>query len=449
MATTRGHVNTGSASAVQMHSLPILELSTLLGEASIEASNVEALKDESLQTWLELSRTELLSRLHRIGIKPLAQRQRLANALARAVREGRCTGSHDQTPSTAASARAMAPAAIERLSMALMACSDEASRQAMLHKLGLSEADATLLSAADGQLEAMPWPRLARALAGEYMAARDAALLPDAMRFASVRLGFYAPRLGSLGSELTCAIYDYADFGEQFLGFTAFVFYDANAANSAAAVSRFSTRFGDRLIALPGSLDAAAGAYEEAMNLACVASLYVLKFGHALMPRIGGLSSSIKILVHAVGEARQAHGNVFSRCSPCVPAAARVSVVPFVVRQPCLTPSEGEKGDMRAELGIAPTDIVFGRYGAHAGFDVPVARSALISVAKRRRDVWFLLMRTAHVEGTADLPNVVYLPCAVDDDGLERFIRTCDAMLHGRAEGEAFGQAAGRLANRS
>ena len=54
-------------------------------------------------------------------------------------------------------------------------------------------------------------------------------------------------------------------------------------------------------------------------------------------------------------------------------------------------------------------------------------------------------METDKVEGTGGLSNVVYLPCAVDDDGLERFIRTCDAMLHGRAEGEAFGQAAARF----
>jgi glycosyltransferase involved in cell wall biosynthesis len=38
-------------------------------------------------------------------------------------------------------------------------------------------------------------------------------------------------------------------------------------------------------------------------------------------------------------------------------------------------------------------------------------------------------------------PNIIHLPASSDCDTKSRFIRSCDAMLHARYDGETFGLA--------
>ena len=104
---------------------------------------------------------------------------------------------------------------------------------------------------------------------------------------------------------------------------------------------------------------------------------------------------------------------------------------------------------MREELGIPPDATVFGRHGGFDVFDIFEAQGAVLSVARARPDIYFLFLNTRPLVmdeyGEADVArtpaNIIHLPATMEDDAKQRFIRTCDAMLHARRSGETFGLA--------
>ena len=65
-------------------------------------------------------------------------------------------------------------------------------------------------------------------------------------------------------------------------------------------------------------------------------------------------------------------------------------VVPHIVR-----PVSAVGPDLRLELGIPAGATVFGRHGGSDTFDIPEARAAVLRVAHKRSDVYFLLMNTS------------------------------------------------------
>ena len=153
----------------------------------------------------------------------------------------------------------------------------------------------------------------------------------------------------------------------------------------------------------------------------------------------------VRTFVHAVFEATTPHGSVYARISPCVPAQVgdrsgrqAVPVVPHIVRPVSLAGP-----DLRAQLGIPQTATVFGRHGGYETFNIPEARAAVLKVALSRPDLYFLLLNTRPLVpgGKGGLKNIIYLDAMVDDEGKAAFIRTCDAMLHARLDGETFGLA--------
>jgi hypothetical protein len=146
--------------------------------------------------------------------------------------------------------------------------------------------------------------------------------------------------------------------------------------------------------------------------------------------------------------------SVYARISPSVPwqvkvrpgrKSAPVAVVPHVVRHPRV-----DGPDLRAELGIPAHATVFGRHGGADTFSIIEARAAVLSVARQRpHDIFFVLLNTHPLVLTADgisdaaacPSNVIHLEQTVDEARKAAFIRTCDAMLHARGDGETFGLA--------
>ena len=96
--------------------------------------------------------------------------------------------------------------------------------------------------------------------------------------------------------------------------------------------------------------------------------------------------------------------------------------------------------DLRASLGIPADATVFCRHGGMPTFNVPFVRTAVARFAERRPDVYFVLLNTPRLDSKTRA-NVVHLPAIFDEAKKAAFIRSCDAMLHARAEGETFGMA--------
>eukprot|EP00966_Prymnesium_polylepis_P031351 729275-Prymnesium_polylepis.2 len=279
-----------------------------------------------------------------------------------------------------------------------------------------------------------------------------AQLVPDALAHAPVRVAFYTNQLCERGTEV--ALFDYADLGERLLGFTAWVLYPIGAEhNFGPTIDKFRRRFGERLVPLRRTDHTQPAGDQPLPNYAQpsqqevgsilrrhgITHVYVIKVGVPDGPDLSAFEGTrARTLVHAVFDALEPHGDIFARISPCVPteAGAKVPVVPHVVR-----PIERQGPDLREELGIPRRATVFGRHGGQDTFDAPEARQAVAQVARERADVFFVLVNTPVLPGVEDVPNVIYLKPFMDDARKAAFIRTCDAMLHGRRTGETFGLA--------
>jgi len=96
---------------------------------------------------------------------------------------------------------------------------------------------------------------------------------------------------------------------------------------------------------------------------------------------------------------------------------------------------------LRRELSIDKSARVFCRHGGAETFSIPEARAAVCSHARAfPRDV-FLLLGTSNVDCEIGLPNIVHLPKTTDLLYKARFLSSCDACVHARADGESFGLA--------
>jgi hypothetical protein len=109
----------------------------------------------------------------------------------------------------------------------------------------------------------------------------------------------------------------------------------------------------------------------------------------------------------------------------------RFRFVPHIVEPPQCT------ADMRGELGIPRDAIVFGRYGGRETFDIPFVQAVVDGVAKRDSSRYFLFMNTEKF--CEPRRNIIFLEGSAELAVKERFIYSCDAMLHGRNSGETFG----------
>ena len=254
------------------------------------------------------------------------------------------------------------------------------------------------------------------------------------------RIAFYSGHLCERGTDT--ALFDYADCAETILGLRAFVLYDVQSPdNFSGCVAKFRERFQDRLIGVErfDGIDAV-------LSREQIRSLYMIKIvDDGNLSRVPG----VRNLVHAVFFARRAHGDVYARISPCVPAGEKEErgdgkateaypIVPHMIR-----PAEAGGPDMRHELKIPSDATVFGRYGGWETFDIPFAREAIVAVAQHRPKIFFLLMNSPPIWDP--LPNVIHVDKCSDAARKAAFIRTCDAMLHARQGGESFGLAIGEF----
>jgi hypothetical protein len=131
-------------------------------------------------------------------------------------------------------------------------------------------------------------------------------------------------------------------------------------------------------------------------------------------------------------------GTIPTGISNCV-ARGMISVLPNIVPHHHETTE-----DMREDLGIPKDAIVFARYGGYYQFNIEIAHIAVKNVSSRNPNVYFIFMNThPFMEPTK---NVIFLPGTRSLYQKKRFINTCDAYLHARADGETFGAAIAEFA---
>jgi FkbM family methyltransferase len=244
-----------------------------------------------------------------------------------------------------------------------------------------------------------------------------------------IRLAFHSNQLGLRGTEI--ALYDYAHYNEALLLNESIIVVPRAGKHDPRAVQRFESRFPLFYYDTADQRDAVI-AREEC------AALYCIKSG--ANDRV--VSRVAKTLVHCVFDMSEPHGDVYAGVSEFLTRefGGRFPFVPHIVGLPDI------RSDLRASLGIPEDAVVFGRHGGFETFDLAWARAVVDSVAAERPDIFFVFL---HTQRFCDRKNVLFLDATADVAEKVRFINTCDAMLHARADGETFGLACAEFSIRN
>jgi glycosyltransferase involved in cell wall biosynthesis len=92
--------------------------------------------------------------------------------------------------------------------------------------------------------------------------------------------------------------------------------------------------------------------------------------------------------------------------------------------------------NLRNELQIPTDAIVLGYYGSKNSLNMDIAQHSIIKYLELEPNVYFLFM---NINNFYTHPRIIYLERNLDLNYKVKFINSCDAMIHGRKEGESFG----------
>lgn len=257
-----------------------------------------------------------------------------------------------------------------------------------------------------------------------------------------IRVGFVTNKLTLRGAEVS--LYDYADSNETILGNTSLVLVrpyelvtkaDPQDVHE-AAYEKFAKRFGQNLLfyELPGDIPALVASHG-------ITALFIEKAG---APWDGLVYDCCPTIIHAIFTTEHPHGTAYCPISPFLNTRFNTSypVLPNIVK---IHPSQA---NLRQELGISPTALVFASYGGQQEFDIYYVKRAICEFIKTPRaqegDYHFIMMN--HVVFGQRHPRLHFLPGTADMERKRQFINTADAMIYGRKEGETFGLAIAEFA---
>lgn len=254
---------------------------------------------------------------------------------------------------------------------------------------------------------------------------------------------FHSNSLTVRGTEV--ALFDYADFNEILLGNKSVVAFPKTGVASEFAKAKFLNRFA--VCIYESAFDLAQFARDQNVDLC-----YFIKNGEDDGLRVPDVPN----VVHTVFQNDDPHGDVYAYVSDWLAqhvSQGRQPAVPHIIREPVNT-----KDTMRDALGISPNADVYGVIGGKNSFKIFAAVNAVLDVIFRDPNKVFIFVNTRmpewffwinrRIRKALATGRLIYLDEIVDLDEKERFMNTCDAMLHARRRGESFGIALGEFAVR-
>lgn len=116
---------------------------------------------------------------------------------------------------------------------------------------------------------------------------------------------------------------------------------------------------------------------------------------------------------------------------------------------PTIVEKNESRVNWRDKLGIPENAIVFGNMGGDQVFNMIQPKRIIGQVIQKRKDIFFIFLGIKPIrwdhesvwKGCIGHPQVKFLSATVDDSHRWAFINTCDAMIHGRKQGEMGGGA--------
>jgi len=256
-----------------------------------------------------------------------------------------------------------------------------------------------------------------------------------------MKVAFHSNQLCIRGTSVQ--MYDYAHYNEEILGNESIVIYDEawGEWNQPLGITKFKERFpvfsycsGD-LQTQPSDRDFSGA--EEILSDQGVDVMYMIKGGDW----DGKVSKNVKTCVHAIGYKTQPHGDVYVYGAPW--CAEKSGAGKFDWLAPMYCGPTTVKENLRKNLGIPETAIVFGRHGGKDQFDIPMAHQIVEHLVKQRSDIYFLLLNTNRF--CEEHPQIIHLDPTYNLQEKADFIIACDAMIHARQMGEIYSLSMGEF----
>jgi hypothetical protein len=237
-----------------------------------------------------------------------------------------------------------------------------------------------------------------------------------------MKILFHDNQLGERGTSV--ALYDYAYFCREYFNIEPIISYNKFAEhNNKLAEEKFKKEF--EVIGYENFSEV-----DRLIDSVGIEYFYCIKSGFIDEIQV----SNAKNLIHSVYncDPSQIHGHKYATVSKWQ-SSVFDNVLPYVPHMINLPTVEE---NLREDLGIPSTAIVFGRHGGYDTFDVPFINKSIIEALENRDDFWFILMNTPR---EINHPRCIYLDINVDLIYKSSFINTCDFMIHGGFRGETFG----------
>ena len=241
---------------------------------------------------------------------------------------------------------------------------------------------------------------------------------------------FFVRHFTERGTEI--AVYDYANYNEQILGNKSFVVHmPLKTGDLKETYNKFKARF--TVLEITDMND-----ITQIIRTHTIDFFYTLTHGDIDFYQFDNADIWLdcRTVKHCVFATTCKEGDFYFSISNYLNQknGTIVPVIPHIVESPVDTTTT-----LREQLGIPSDAIVIGRYGGFNEFNIKEAHQAIcdfLSSPEVEPNVYFLFMNTRQF---ADHPHIIYLDKNIDFLHKERFINTCDAMIHARLEGETFG----------
>jgi|TARA_B110000261_G_scaffold158861_1_gene195777 hypothetical protein len=236
------------------------------------------------------------------------------------------------------------------------------------------------------------------------------------------KIAFHSEKICLRGSCVS--LYDYAYYNENILNGKSIIITHKTGHDEVALhkfIKKFEIRYYDN--------------EEDLEDLSKDCDIfYTIKYG-----KNGYLPTNIKTCVHCVFDLSEPHGDIYAAVSETL--AKKYNKTVFVPHMIGLQPSKTNT-NLRKTLGIPTNAIVFGRHGGPDTFDLNFVKKAIINVVNFKEDIHFIFVNTPQFYNH---PRIHHIDKIVDLDEKNRFICSCDAMIHAQSLGETFGIAIGEF----
>lgn len=235
-----------------------------------------------------------------------------------------------------------------------------------------------------------------------------------------MRILFHSNQLGVRGTEV--ALYDYAFYNRELLGNESIIVSDRSS--DLSAIDKFKNEFD---VVLYDDFNEVTKLVDDRK----IDAVYYQKSGQW----DGKIVPNAKNFVHNVFQFKQPHGDVYAYISKWLSnkMGGDMPYVPYMVD----ILRFDHQMDYREHLGIPKDAIVFGYYGGPQSFSLDFARNAVVDVASKNKNIYFIFMNS---EVFCDkLDNVIFLDSTTSIEDKIGLINSCDACIHARNGGESFG----------